>query len=180
MKPPFNDAKLGREALELKVLARLIDKDAERGHYFPNIDPLPVNDCCVSVSYPWEPSCNPFSLDAEDFQCTTKVGHVPYETTNINGHVNTSQRNITSQRSIFVALSAVSSGVLCLQRTGTSPSMLHRSHIEAYHLTRRGPEFPLLYKPFPALFHLLTRRCLSCTSQVLRYTIPTCSTYGLW
>ena len=41
MKPPFNDAKLGHEALELKVLANLIDKDAERGNYFPNSVLLP-------------------------------------------------------------------------------------------------------------------------------------------
>ena len=38
MKPVFNDAVLGREDLELKVLAPVIDKDAERGNYFPKFD----------------------------------------------------------------------------------------------------------------------------------------------
>ena len=92
MKSPFNDAKLGREALERKVLAHLIDKNAERGNYFPNSDLFPINDCCVSVStacsYPRDLIYDSFPLVAQDLQCTMKVGHVPCEKTNINGFVN--------------------------------------------------------------------------------------------
>ena len=37
MNSPVDYAKIGREALELKVLARLIDRDTERGNYFPEL-----------------------------------------------------------------------------------------------------------------------------------------------